>query len=252
MVLQMRFKTNPIKPYFGIAILVSITVMLLRFVIIYGLIPSGSMEPTIPAGSIFVGKRLLTGDTKKIHRGDIIIFRNDSISRETIVKRVIGLPGDIINIDNGGVSVNGEPLDERNYLPFGTITVPGKVSVFDVPENGFLVLGDHRDNSYDSRYWAASPFVTDEDIVAKVWWHTRIPFWNANATCKTKLVNLGIVLFLTLSVYLMVLRKIVKEIHLYTAYELKEKYTIPLLMSCTLAYAAINYKLISFYVRGLV
>ncbi len=159
--------------------LIIITVLfflIIRPLIIAGYeVPTPSMEPTIMTGTKLIGLPILYGgyipftDIKmpailKIKRQSIIIFKFPLNEREYYVKRVIGLPGDIVEIRGKNVFVNGQQLDEpyTQYISdplyesnpdfvrpnFGPITVP---------KNHYFVMGDNRDNSYDSREWGFVP-----------------------------------------------------------------------------------------------
>ena len=126
-------------------------------------VPSGSMEPTLPTKSYFLGWRLpyFFGDPTPA-RGDIVMFRSEELD-ELLVKRVIGLGGDTIPFADGDVYVNGEVLEE-NYLPKQHITYPtGETEVFEVPEGCIFVMGDNRTGSYDSRAWL-NPYIPVEQI----------------------------------------------------------------------------------------
>lgn len=145
-------------------------------VLIYGIIPTGSMEPTYMAGSVCLGSRLAY-NFSDVQRGDIIIFRKE---RKQMVKRVVGMPGDKVLLSGGEVFINGAVLDEAAYLPNGTETfaAAGRASEFDVPVGCYFVLGDNRGNSGDSREWADFPFVPEGAIVGKVWGAVEVPFLN--------------------------------------------------------------------------
>ena len=94
-------------------------------------------------------------------RGDIIVFYSQEFS-ETFVKRLIGLPGDKIEIKNGIVFVNGEQLEEdyvKNKDKYN--------GTFKVPEGKYFFLGDNRPNSKDSRLWK-NPYVDSSDIKGKL------------------------------------------------------------------------------------
>jgi signal peptidase I len=121
-------------------------------------IPSDSMATALENGDRVVVNKLSYSVGGDIGRGDVIVFDNperrasdpDTVP-ERLIKRVIGLPGDVVSEQAGRVQVNGEPLDEP-YLAAGTVTI-------DIPEpivvgdDQLLVLGDHRENSHDGRFF---------------------------------------------------------------------------------------------------
>ena len=113
-------------------------------------IASDSMEPTLMTGDRGVLVDTVFG--YKPVRGDIVGFMRGS---QIWVKRVIGLPGDTVEIHNGCVYVNGELLNE-DYLVDGLFTAEGKQSVYEVPEGYIFLMGDNRDCSNDARYWEDS------------------------------------------------------------------------------------------------
>jgi signal peptidase I len=128
--------------------------------------PSGGMEDTL-----LIGDRMLTRVFPRVEpaRGDIVVFHYPADRRQTFVKRVIGLPGDRIRIESKTVYRNGGALVE----PYATFKFDGRggnrenYGVADevlVPAGKYFVLGDHRDNSLDSRYWS---FLDAADIVGK-------------------------------------------------------------------------------------
>ncbi len=110
------------------------------------------------------GQRLLVNKVvyhlHEPERGDVIIFCLPDIPPVDYIKRIIGLPGDSIEIKNGAVYVNGIQLDEPYDHPRYTYHLD------EVPENNYFVLGDNRNNSHDShRGWT----VRDNDIIGKAW-----------------------------------------------------------------------------------
>ncbi len=147
-----------------IVIAVAVALILNNFVIINSVVPSGSMIPTINEGDRMIGNRLAYAFGNEPERGDIIIFRFPDDTSQIYVKRVIGIPGDVVEIKGGVTYVNGEVIDEPylNETPddndFGPYTVP---------EDSYFVMGDNRNNSYDSRYWETTNFVPEENILAK-------------------------------------------------------------------------------------
>jgi len=101
--------------------------------------------------------------------GDIVIFRPPLDTKRNYIKRVIGIPGDSIKIEEGKVFVNDQAVDEsyvefRSYENMPTITVP---------KDSYFVLGDNRPNSSDSRYWG---FVPRKNVIGKAW----AVFWPIN------------------------------------------------------------------------
>lgn len=148
----------------GYLIVTAVTVLLL-FGVIFTLayVPSGSMEPTLPTKSFFIASRIpyTLGDPVP-DRGDIMVFYSDEWG-ETMVKRVIGLPGDTISFSGGYVYLSGELLEE-DYLSVQGVTYPASEGdTFTVPEGCVFLMGDHRDDSLDSRFWDA-PYIPMEKL----------------------------------------------------------------------------------------
>lgn len=128
-------------------------------------VPSPSMEPTIMTRDRVIGSRL-TYKFDEPERGDIAIFRFPDDESVYYVKRVIGLPGDTIDIVDGHVYLNGsqEPLEEP-YLREPMIPEPPMH--FEVPEGCYFMMGDNRNHSSDARRWE-NTYVKKEKLIAKV------------------------------------------------------------------------------------
>ena len=134
------------------------------FIIANAVVPTGSMETTIPAGSRIMGLRLYY-DFKEPERGDIVIFKYPDDESKLFIKRVIGLPGEKVQIKDGKVYINDSeiPLDD-SFVPEKP---RGSFGPYEVPENSYFVLGDNRNHSKDSRCWKSTSFVTFDEIVGK-------------------------------------------------------------------------------------
>ncbi|SEU22252.1 signal peptidase I [Enterocloster lavalensis] len=131
-------------------------------------VPSDSMETTIMAGDRLLGSRLSYRFGSHPERGDIVIFKHKAEpgrDQTRLVKRVIGLPGETVDIRDNRIYINGSetPLEEP-YLPEPMETDDQH---FEVPEGCYLMLGDNRNDSADARMWA-DPYVPETDIAAKV------------------------------------------------------------------------------------
>ncbi|HEY9623625.1 MAG TPA: signal peptidase I [Crinalium sp.] len=127
-------------------------------------IPSGSMEPTLQINDHLIIDKI-SYDFSSPKRGDIVVFNpTETLQQENFhdafIKRMIGLPGETVQVKNGKVYIDGSAIKE-NYIAARPDYNWGPVVV---PSNSYLVLGDNRNNSYDSHYWG---FVPRQDIVGR-------------------------------------------------------------------------------------
>lgn len=119
-----------------------------------------SMLPTLEEGEYVIIDKL-SYYLNDPERGDIIVLHFPNDRSRDFIKRVIGVPGDHIEVSNGVVSINGVPLSEP-YIN----AEPAYDGTWDVPEGQYFVLGDNRNNSSDSHNWS---FLPRDDIVGKAW-----------------------------------------------------------------------------------
>lgn len=141
----------------------AIILIIRRFLFFVVQISSDSMLPTLKDGQMVPAVKVQ--DIDHIGRNDIIVFRSEEVGG-TVIKRVIGLPGDIVQIqEDGRVYLNGV-LKVEPYVKFHG----GPSIELNVPFGRYAVLGDNRTASKDSRHWN-DPYVSFEDVEGKVLFH---------------------------------------------------------------------------------
>lgn len=120
-----------------------------------------SMEPTLYGHQRLVIEKV-SYHLHPPHRDDIVVIHVPNYGREMLIKRVIGLPGETIQVSNGQVLINGQPLAE----PYLRSVTRGDYPLTTIPEGTIFVMGDNRNNSNDSRSFGPIAF---DDIVGKAW-----------------------------------------------------------------------------------
>ncbi|MGL5346348.1 MAG: signal peptidase I [Peptostreptococcaceae bacterium] len=162
--LKLLFTIKHLLDFIKEPLLAVLTALLvIQFLFAHTIIPSESMEPTIMTSDRMIINRL-PYYYRNPKRGEIVIFKQGD---EFWVKRVIGEPGDTLNLIDGYVYINDHPLDESGYLDSSILTFPLSSDIsfpFIVPTNTYFVMGDNRLASRDSR--AIGP-IDRELIVAK-------------------------------------------------------------------------------------
>jgi len=161
-----------------------IAVFISAFILQAFRIPSGSMEPLLKAGDRilvfkpvygfripFTGKKILSFFTPE--RGWPVVFRFPKDNEAIFIKRCMGLPGDIVEIKTGRLFVNGIEQAEPYAVHSGSPSASGSFGPYRVPQNCWFMLGDNRDESFDSRYWGP---VSSEGLIGNplcIYWPFR-------------------------------------------------------------------------------
>jgi len=110
------------------------------------------MEPTLHRDD----RILVTRERRTLQRRDIVIFKYPADPSKRFIKRIVGLPGELVEITEGRVSVDGKLLDEE-YVDPQFNRSPLSKAALRIPNQSYYVLGDNRDNSNDSRLWGPLP-----------------------------------------------------------------------------------------------
>ena len=151
-------------------------------------IPSGSMMDTLLIGDYIMVNRFIYAPhsfgwedgilpLRTIKRGDVVVFKQPNTPEQDFIKRVVGLPGDVVELRDGYLHVNGELVQERYIKDEHRWKLPQhndpRVENFGplrVSPDNFFVLGDHRNQSADSRYWGEVPRRLMKGRALLIWW----------------------------------------------------------------------------------
>jgi len=163
----LEFRKSTIREYFeSIVITAIIALFAMNFVIQAFKIPTGSMEKNLLIGDHLLVNKFVYGlhsgflskllPYKEPARGDVIVFKYPQDPNTAFVKRLIGMPGDKIEIKDKIVYINDKQLNE-NYTQYidGTYREPYGPNI--IPPDEYFAMGDNRDNSHDSRWWGCVP-----------------------------------------------------------------------------------------------
>ncbi len=180
-------------------------------------IPTPSMEDNLKVGDHLIVNKFIYGPhgdgplsglfpLRDVERGDIIVFRFPENPEIDFVKRVIGLPGDVVSIRDKKVSVNGQELDEPYVLLTDSQVYPHQPALPEpyrsrdqfgpvtIPEGQYFAMGDNRDQSHDSRFWGGVPRGYIKGRAFMVYWSYggEPPASDASLTTRTReLVNVA-------------------------------------------------------------
>lgn len=165
------------RPIIAAAVLATLARTL--FVQVYA-IPSASMAPTLqPGDQILVTPYELPWRTSEPRRGEVVVFHRAGDPAAFFVKRVIAVPGDHLEMRAGEVLIDGRRLEEPYVLGE---PAAGELTPLIVPAESFFVMGDHRDDSIDSREWG---YVDRSSILGRA----RMVFWSAGGSTTHKSAN---------------------------------------------------------------
>ena len=162
----------------SILIAVLLAMVIRTFVVQAFKIPSGSMEDTLLIGDHLLVNKFIYGakipltDTRILkirdpRQGDVIVFEYPEDPSKDFIKRVVGVPGDVVEVKDKRVFVNGKLYANPHEVHKESDTIPKEMNPRDfkdpvkVPADSYFVMGDNRDRSYDSRFWG---FVTKDKI----------------------------------------------------------------------------------------
>jgi signal peptidase I len=171
----------------SIVVALLLAMVIRAFVVQAFKIPTGSMRMTLQEGDIILVNKFLYGalvpftdlrlpKVRDPQRGDVIVFIYPENPKKDFIKRLIGLPGDVIEIKNGTIFANGKPVDhpvlrQMYYYNRGMFGQEGQKIT--VPPDSYYVLGDNSRSSQDSRYWG---FVPKKNVLGKAF----IIYWPLN------------------------------------------------------------------------
>lgn len=180
-------KKSVFREYAEAAIIAVLLALFIRtFVVQAFKIPSGSMEPTLVVGDHILVNKFIYGvkipfirktiiPIEQPHRNDVIVFIYPMDPSKDFIKRVIGLPGDRIEMIGRSIYINGKLFQDKHGVytaPFHSTARFGPVTV---PQGHLFVMGDNRDHSYDSRFWGFVPLQSVKGKAFIVYWSW--PHW---------------------------------------------------------------------------
>jgi len=187
---------STIKEYAEAIIIAILIALFIRTFIVQAFkIPSGSMKQTLLVGDHILVNKFIYGvkipfiqktlvPISEPKRGDIVVFIYPEDRSKDFIKRVIGAGGDTVEIRNKKIFINGAPYHDNFGVYTDNLIIPGSMQPRDnfgpvrVPEGSLFVMGDNRDQSYDSRFWG---FVELKDVMGKAF----IIYWSWNGSDRS-------------------------------------------------------------------
>ena len=176
-----QFKKSTVREYFESIVIAVILALFVRTFLLQAFkIPTGSMENNLLIGDHLLVNKFIDAPTAtglertllpigQIRRGDVLVFKYPVEPDRDFIKRVIGLPGETLELKEKKIYINGKPIDEpyvhfleepRRNAELSEVTssdVRENYGPVKVPPNQYFMMGDNRDNSADSRYWGFMP-----------------------------------------------------------------------------------------------
>jgi signal peptidase I len=193
---EATFQKSTAREYFeSIVVAVILALFIRTFVVQAFKIPTGSMEPNLLVGDHLLVNKFVFAPAatpleravlpvRPIRRGDVIVFKFPEEPERDFIKRVIGLPGETVELRSRQVFINGQKVDESyaHYLfPQGQDDEPASFDLRErygpvtVPEKHYFMMGDNRDNSQDSRYWGFLPEHYVKGRALTIYWSFEQP-----------------------------------------------------------------------------
>jgi signal peptidase I len=185
------FQKSTIREYFeSIVIAVILAIFVRTWVVQAFKIPTGSMENNLLIGDHLLVNKFVFGPTvsgleravlpiRDVRRGDVVVFKYPDEPERDFIKRVIGLPGETLELRNKKVYIDGKPLDEPYVHFLEAASEAQEVTASDVreryppvrvPDGHYFMMGDNRDNSQDSRYWGFLPRHYMKGRASMIYW----------------------------------------------------------------------------------
>ena len=173
------YEKSTVREYFESIVIAVVLALFVRTWVVQAFkIPTGSMENNLLIGDHLLVNKFVFGPSESsiektllpetaVKRGDVVVFKYPEEPERDFIKRVIGLPGETLELRHKRVYINGRPLDEpyvhflvppsSHAQEFAAYDVREQFGPVTVPDDKYFVMGDNRDNSQDSRYWGFLP-----------------------------------------------------------------------------------------------